>query len=144
MIAATDPVLSALARLNVLADADLDLLQREGRLYRGVELPAGITRWPQGECLDASDALERARVGKFVIGFALRPDDDLPLGHAWVSPDGRTAVDGVWTLPERCLYFGVPGHRRERRVLRMWEALSTLYGWNAPEPAGVWDDLPVP
>ena len=76
---------------------DIAYLQEHGRAYRGVVLPSGIKRRPEGTCFETASDLEDLGEGRPVRGFALRPRSSKPLAHAWITANGRDAVDAVWT-----------------------------------------------
>lgn len=111
-------VLAALEREGKLSDDDLQFHINNGRSYEGRPLPYGIPRRPPGTCFDTADDLEAEGHGRFVRGFALRPGGRLALSHAWVSANGRTAIDATWTRGSDCSYWGLP-RRFERRLARM-------------------------
>lgn len=113
------PVLDALRASGKISSDDIEYLQEHGRAYRGVALPAGIKRRPVGSCFETASDLEDLGEGRRVRGFALRPGSSKPLAHAWITTNGRDAVDAVWTWTQDCEYWGIPGHGHEARLRKM-------------------------
>ncbi len=113
------PVLDALRASGRVSDDDIAFLLDHGRPYHGVRLPSGIRQRPPGTCFETAHELERLGEGRRVRGFALRPGSNKPLAHAWISRNGRDAIDAVWTREPDCSYFGIPGHGHEARLRKM-------------------------
>lgn len=113
------PVLDALRASGKVSDEDLAYLIDHGRPYFGIRLPTGIKRRPPGSCFATADDLEDLGEGRRVRGFALRPGSSKALAHAWISPNGRDAIDAVWTRTPHCEFWGIPGHGHEARLKRM-------------------------
>lgn len=106
------PVIKALRESGTLPRNHINYLIRHGRSYRGRPLPEGTETFPPGECITASRTLFGQHGWNIIQGWAILPpsiggDLRIPMFHAWVTPDGETAFDGVWPDAENASYFGL-------------------------------------
>ncbi|MCJ2012174.1 hypothetical protein MKK53_06525 [Methylobacterium sp. J-076] len=105
-------VIKALRESGTLRRNDINYLIRHGRSYRGRPLPDGTETFPPNECITASRTLFGKNGWSIIQGWAILPPSIageliIPVFHAWVTPDGETAFDGVWPDAENASYFGL-------------------------------------
>src|SRR4051812_26506893 len=84
------------------------IVLEHGAPFRGVDRPRGIRLGPIKNCYRNS-YLAASRNGMlYVEGFAM-VEDRPPFHHAWISPEGITAIDPTLRRPpSRVRFFGIP------------------------------------
>jgi hypothetical protein len=130
------PVIRALRETTKLRPADVDFIVQHGHSYRGATLPAGVKRWPLGECIVGAADFEERGFGRFVRGFTLRPGERKPIPHAWASPDDVRAYDPTLPDSRSNLYWGLPAQRHHDRLTDM-----SARGFRGATSAGLPVDL---
>jgi hypothetical protein len=86
------------------------LVLEYGRPFVGIARPKGYRRqWMVKQCFRNPGILADTRRGTYCEGFVLTPPRySLCIHHAWITLDGKTAIDV--TLPDapNYRYFGIP------------------------------------
>ena len=108
------PVIIALRENTKIRPADLDFIIENGQNYRGVSLPAGVRRWPLGDCVPGAQDFEDRGLGRFTTGFVLRRGTIKPIPHSWASPDDVRAYDPTLTAPQENAYWGLHAKHHSR------------------------------
>lgn len=113
------PVIQAIIDQGRLNDDDLEYLIKHGRKFVGRPLPKGIEKRRINTCHEAAEELEKAGVGEYVRGYALRPDGKILAEHSWVTRDRWTVIDPTWNMQIYCDYWGLIGWKHEARLRKM-------------------------
>jgi hypothetical protein len=81
-----------------------------GRPFIGIARPRGYRRqWMVKQCFRNAGILADEGRGTYCEGFVLGPPDFLfPIHHAWITLDGKTAIDVTLPNASECWYFGIP------------------------------------
>lgn len=108
------PVIIALLENNNIRPADLDFIIENGQNYRGISLPAGVRRWPMGDCVLGAQDFEDRGLGRFTTGFVLRSSTLKPIPHSWASRDGTYALDPTLADAAGHAYWGLAGKHHDR------------------------------
>ena len=109
-----------------------------GRPYIGLERPKGFRKGRNKECFINADRLANEGKGTYVEGFAISPDWDKLIHHAWVTTDGSNAIEVTWKhQANACHYFGIPF---PLPILARWEIRLNYFGVLDCEPS-VQDEL---
>ena len=104
------PVEHALRRAiaNPRANTVLERLVLEfGQPFFGASLPNAYQYGPPKSCFENAGRSAFYDCGIYVEGFAISPNLDFALHHAWLTEDGITAIDVTWSNSKQCYYFGV-------------------------------------
>ncbi|SMH61431.1 hypothetical protein [Azospirillum agricola] len=80
-----------------------------GRSWEPAALPGGIRRGEPKACYQNAFRLATECPGRFLYaeGYALDPDYEIPMPHAWCVTEAGTVLDPTWADAERARYFGV-------------------------------------
>jgi len=80
-----------------------------GKPFTGIARPKGYRLRAEKQCyLNAGDLALQER-GIYVEGFADSSEGRTPVPHAWLTLDGKNAVDVTWCKQAtECHYFGIP------------------------------------
>ncbi|MGE8130014.1 hypothetical protein ACQKQD_23825 [Methylobacterium sp. NPDC080182] len=107
-------VIIALRENTKIRPADLDFIIENGQNYRGVSLPAGVRRWPMGDCVLGAQDFEDRGLGRFTSGYVLRSGTRRPIPHSWASRDGTYALDPTLADAVEHAYWGLAGKHHDR------------------------------
>lgn len=83
-----------------------DFVLREGQAFEPRSLPTGIDPMEPGHCINNSFRTAFQNNFRYVEGFALTVDNNIPLFHAWNLDRDEFVVDTTWN-PHGRAYFGV-------------------------------------
>jgi hypothetical protein len=84
------------------------IVLEHGAPFTGVDRPRGMRLGPIKNCYRNSYKGATSNDMLYVEGFAM-VDDRPPFHHAWISPDGITAIDlTLRRPPSRVRFFGIP------------------------------------
>ncbi|MGU3419544.1 hypothetical protein [Methylobacterium sp. D54C] len=108
------PVIVSIRENTKIRPADLDFILENGQNYRGVTLPAGVRRWPLGDCIIGAEEMASRGLGRVVTGFVLRAGTRKPIPHTWATPDHVRAFDPTLSAPQDHDYWGLPEKHRGR------------------------------
>jgi hypothetical protein len=107
-----DPVEIALTRavLRNWGNVERETLVVEyGRPFVGIARPKGYRQWARKQCFRNAGALADRRQGTYCEGFVLTPPHySMCIHHAWITLDGKSAIDVTFPNATECRYFGIP------------------------------------
>ena len=107
-----DPVEIELIRavIRKLGNIERESLVLEyGRQFVGIARPKGYRQWTRKQCFRNADILADRGQGTYCEGFVLAPPDYFMLiHHAWITLDGKSAIDPTLPNAPECRYFGIP------------------------------------
>jgi hypothetical protein len=87
----------------------LKLLLEYGREFVGIPRPKGFRRqMARKKCFRNAGILMGRKMGTYCEGFVLNPPFRFPIHHAWITVDGKTAIDVTLPCASECFYFGIP------------------------------------
>jgi hypothetical protein len=136
-----DPVEIRLTSTLVLANGNVDrekLVLEYGRPFVGIARPKGYRQWARKQCFRNAGALANRGQCTYCEGFVLTPPRySVCIHHAWITLDGKSAVDVTLPNAPECWYFGIPFSE---------PVFRHLFGLLSVEQGGVWPayiDLPL-
>jgi hypothetical protein len=121
-----NPVEIMLARITVLSQGNVGiekLVLEYGCPFVGIARPKGYRQWTRKQCFRNAATLADRGQGIYCEGFVISPGSSCqPFHHAWITLDGKEAIDV--TLPDAAenLYFGIPFP--EKVFARLFRSLS--------------------
>jgi hypothetical protein len=88
-------------------DAEL-LALKYGQTFAGIRRPKGYRQMAKKQCFCNAQSLAEMDRGTYCEGFVLSPGSGPAFLHAWITLDGRSAIDVTLPGAEECKYFGIP------------------------------------
>jgi hypothetical protein len=91
-----------------------------GRPFVGIARPEGYCQWERKQCFSNAGDLAESGQGTYCEGFTIWPPFYEPFHHAWITLDGKSAIDVTLPNATECWYFGIPfGGPVFTRLLRL-------------------------
>jgi len=95
------------AQYKARLDRQIEDLKRRGRYYVAAPRPKGYRLGRPGRCFYNAAMAAVYGKGKYVEGLFYRPRPLAAIPHAWITTDGRNAIELTLRGTEGVLYFGV-------------------------------------
>ena len=94
------------AQYKARLDRQIEDLKRRGRYYVAAPRPKGYRLGARNQCFYNSAMAARKGKGQYVEGLFYSPRF-LTIPHAWITTDGRNAIELTLRDTEGALYFGI-------------------------------------